>query len=158
MKCLLLSIVVILLLPLASTASDEDILGNWIADYDRALNPDAVKSRGEMPAIRLETMFSFSVKGSELTGTVTDAQGKAEIREGKIKGNTISFVVIRKIGETKRELRFKAVVSLNEIRFALEFKNTSGPPLEFIARREFQRHGDLPLQPISIPKEDQIVK
>ena len=51
----------------------------------------------------VETIFSFKVNGTELTGTVTNAQGKTVIREGKINGDEISFVVIRSVGGNEKK-------------------------------------------------------
>jgi hypothetical protein len=133
MRCKILLIGVFLLLTLLTPAWPADILGNWIA-----------KVQGRQGAV--ETIFSFKVNGTELTGTVTNAQGKTAIREGKINGDEIYFVVIHSVGGNERKLEYKGQVSLNEIRFTLEAQGLEGQPLEFIAKREFPRDGDIPLQ------------
>jgi hypothetical protein len=155
MRCRLLLFCAFLLVGFVSTVSGADILGNWIADASYELTLDTAKSPAEVIfTIRntVETVFSFNVKATELTGTVTNAQGEAVIREGKISGNDISFAVIRDIGGTERTLLYSGLVSLNEIRFTLEIKNLDNHPVEFIAKREFPRHGDLPLLPLELKR------
>jgi hypothetical protein len=100
-----------------------------------------------------ETIFSFKVDGTKLTGTISGPQGETAIREGTIGGNKISFVVISGVGANERRARYKGQVFLNEIRFTLEVQGRENQPLEFIAKREFQRHGDLPLRSIPVPVE-----
>ena len=154
MRCHFLSLGAFLLIGFAFADSGADIVGNWIADASYELTIDAAKSPAEVVFMipgTVETVFSFIVKGTELTGTVTNAQGEAAIREGKISGNKVSFSILRDIGGIERTLLYSGLVSLNEIRFTLEIKNPGRQPVEFIARREFPRHGDLPLRPISVP-------
>lgn len=150
MKRKIFSIGVFSFLALQPAAWAADILGNWIASY--VPTPfEAAKSQVEL---RLgETIFSFKVDGTKLTGTVSDPQGETAIREGTINGDKISFVVILGVGGNERKVRYKGQVFLNEIRFTLEVQGMEDQPLEFIAKREFPRHGDLPLRSISVPVE-----
>jgi hypothetical protein len=159
MKNKILSIAVFLLLTLLTSAWAGDllVLGNWILPGNWIS-----KEIGRQGTV--ETVFSFKVNGTDLTGTVADAEGKTAIREGRISGDEISFVVMRSVGGNERKLAYKGQVSLNEIRFTLEVQGQKGQPLEFIAKREsplpfqrvfpggreFQRDGDVPLQ---IPSE-----
>ena len=143
MKNKIPSIGAFLLLTLLTSAWAADILGNWIA---QGLTWEIGSRRKSGRQGTVETVFSFKVNGTELTGTVANAQGETSIREGRINGDEISFVVIRSVGGNERKLAYKGQVSLNEIRFTLEVQGLKGQPLEFIAKREFQRHGDIPLQ------------
>ena len=93
-----------------------------------------------------ETVFSFRMDGTELTGTVSDPQGKADILEGRMDGDEISFHIIRSYGGNERKLIYKGKVGLNEIRFTLEERGVTGEPREFVAKREFQRNQDIPLK------------
>ncbi len=137
-KILLIGAVV--LLTLLSSVWAADITGDWIAQ---------IPSRQGT----VETVFSFKGHGTELTGTVSDPQGKTAISEGKINGDEISFVVIRGLGGNEVKLVYKGKVALNEIKFTREVQGGVGQPQEFIAKREFQRNGDVPGRTIWAPVE-----
>jgi hypothetical protein len=115
-----------------------DILGNWIANI-----PDNYG--------KVETVFSFRVDGTRLTGTVSGPQGKSAIREGEVNGDEISFTVIAGPSESGLTLEYKGKVSLNEIQFTRQPKDGSGQPQEFIAKREFLRHNDYIQRPVRAP-------
>ena len=145
MKRKILSIGLFLFLNLLTSAWAADILGNWIAKVQgtQSMNISAPTLLGKTGFTLLgETVFSFKANGTELTGKVSDPQGETPIREGRIHGDKISFVVIRSVGGKERRLAYKGQVSLNEIRFTLEVQGLKGQPQEFIAKREFQRHND----------------
>jgi hypothetical protein len=160
MKNKISSIAVFLLLTLLTSAwaGDLIVLGNWIL-----IGNWISKETGRQGIV--ETVFSFKVNGMELTGTVANAQGETSIREGRINGNEISFVVMLSVGGNERKLAYKGQVSLDEIRFKLELQGLKGQPLEFVAKREsqfqrvfsgkgeFRRDGDVPLR---IPSEGKI--
>jgi hypothetical protein len=121
----------ILTLVLTASLWAIDIRGNWIA---------------EMPGTQgtVETVFSFKVDGTKLTGTVSDPQGETALSNGKIDGDKISFVVIRSSGKNETKLVYRGTVFLNEIKFTLKIQGGTGQPQEFVARREFPRNGDIP--------------
>jgi len=119
-----------------------DIKGRWIAHL-----PDR--------QITVETIFSFKTEGPLLTGTVTNPQGEAAIRDGKIRGDEISFIVLRNFGGNEVKLLYKGKVVGDEIKFTCEINGGvpgsgfgGGQPQEFVAKREFQRNGDIPVQPL----------
>jgi hypothetical protein len=157
MKNKIISIGAVVLLALVTPVWAADIFGNWITQApsnpgtlyeDLRAQSNLTKAWFGAP---VETVFSFRVKGTELTGKVSDPRGETAISEGKIEGDEISFVVIRSDGGNKRKLAYKGQVSLNEIRFTLEIQGLEGHPLEFIAKREFPRHGDVPLLQREMP-------
>jgi hypothetical protein len=149
MKRKILSIGAGVLLTLQTSVWAADIFGNWIAP---GTLHERLRTQGNLTntwfEAMVETVFSFKVNGTELTGTVADAEGKTAIREGKINGDEISFVVIHSVGGNERKLAYKGQVSLNEIMFTVEGQGLKGQPMEFIAKREFPRHGDIPVQPV----------
>jgi hypothetical protein len=145
MKSKILSIGAVVLLALLTSAWAADIFGNWIA---QGTLHESLRTQSNLTNAWVETVFSFKVNGTELTGTVADAEGNTAIREGKINGDEISFVVIHSVGGNEKKLAYKGQVSLNEIRFTVEVQGLKGQPLEFIAKREFPRHGDIPVQPV----------
>ena len=82
MKNKILSIAVFLLLTLLTSAWASDLLefGNWIL-----VGNWISKETGRQGTV--ETVFSFKVNGTKLTGIVANAQGEASIREGRINGD-----------------------------------------------------------------------
>jgi hypothetical protein len=121
-------------LVLLASAWAADIDGSWIA----MANP--FDTRG-----RIETIFSFRADGAKLTGTVTNSQGKTAVREGNIRGDEISFVVIRRVDGKKTKFMYKGRIAADKIEFTVKMQGGIRQPLEFTARREFQRNGDVPL-------------
>ena len=78
---------------------------------------------------------------------MANAQGETAIREGKINGDEISFVVIRSVLGNEMKLVYTGKVALNEIKFMRAVDGGMGEPQEFIAKREFPRDGDIPVRP-----------
>ena len=74
-----------------------------------------------------EMTFNFKVDGANLTGTMTSARGEAEISEGKINGDEISFVIVRRMGDREMKMQWKGKVSGDEIRLTREFPGGGGP-------------------------------
>ena len=56
-----------------------NITGNWTAAFDTQI--------GEQ-----KYTYTFQVKGSELTGTAVSNLGKAVIKNGKVDGDTVTFL------------------------------------------------------------------
>jgi hypothetical protein len=79
-----------------------------------------------------------------LLGTVSNPQGETAISQGKINGDEISFV-IRNLGGNETKLVYKGKIAGDEIKFTREVQG-GGQRQEFIAKREFQRNGDVPLK------------
>jgi hypothetical protein len=79
-----------------------------------------------------ETTFNFKVEGTTLTGTMASTRGESTISEGKVNGDEISFVVVRKMGENEMKTTWKGKVSGDEIKFTREFQmppgGFGGPP------------------------------
>jgi hypothetical protein len=151
-KILLTGIVVLLALPTSAWAAD--ILGNWIAHW--LPWQGTVETLAWVPILVNETVFSFKVDGTKLTGKVTNSQGETAISEGKIDGDEISFVVIRSLGGNEMKLVYKGKVDLNEIKFTCEAQSGMGQLQEFVAKREFQRNnGFLPVRRVPVRPQDQ---
>jgi hypothetical protein len=124
-----------------------DILGNWIANI-----PDSQGTVENFFGSKLaETVFSFKVDETKLTGTISDWKGKRTISEGEINGDEISFAVVPGAGESGMAWDYTGKVSLNEIQFSRKPKDGTGQPQEFIAKREFLRHNDYIQRPVKAP-------
>lgn len=138
MKNKILSIGAVVLMALPTSVWAADIIGKWIT-----------QAPGGQWTV--ETVFSFKVNGTKLTGTVSNPQGETAISEGKIEGDEISFIVIRRFGGNTMKLIYKGKVGLNEIKFTREVEGGIGQSEEFIAKREFPRNGDVPVRTIGVP-------
>ena len=97
-----------LILAMTVTAAGADVAGKWVAEQQGGQGTQ-------------QTTFNFTVNGGTLTGTVSGGRGgDAEISEGKIEGDEISFVVVRTMGETEMRTLHKGKISGDEIRFTIE--------------------------------------
>jgi hypothetical protein len=96
-------------LVLLASASAADVGGKWVAQ---------MQGRNGMT----ETTFAFKVDGTTLTGTVTDPRGESTISEGKVNGDEISFVVVRKFMDNEMKILWKGTVAGDEIKFKREFQ------------------------------------
>jgi len=120
MKIKIYAITFFALLVLMASAFAADFAGKWIA---RAGDVDIT--------------LTFKVDGNTLTGTVDNPQaGPTDIKEGKIDGDTISFIVVRKMGETEMKISWKGKASGEEIKFTREaIGGQGGGAMEIIAKR-----------------------
>jgi len=104
-------------LALIMSAMAEDLSGTWI-----------------VKTLRFNVTMVFEVNGTTLTGTVmTHPADKTEIKEGKIKGDKISFYIERLEHQKKIKIRFKGTIVGNEINLTRDDKGTL---TDLIARRE----------------------
>jgi len=110
-----------LLLVLAVAALAADIGGKWVAQVP-----------GRNGQTR-ETTFNFKVDGDKLAGTVSGRQGDTPIAEGKVSGDTVTFVVnVDRGGETTKQT-YAGKIAGDEIKFKRE--GGQGQPREFTAKR-----------------------
>jgi hypothetical protein len=116
MKIRILLIGAVVLAALAAAVYAADVTGKWVAETQGRNGPT-------------QTTFVFKVDGAKLTGTMQGAQGEpAEITEGKVEGDNISFVVVRRFGENEMKMTWKGKVSGDEIKFTREFQMPAGGP------------------------------
>jgi hypothetical protein len=111
-KSLLIGTVAVLTLLASAWAAD--VTGKWVAQTP---GRDGGTS---------ETTFSLKVEGTVLTGTVTNPRGESTISEGKVNGDEISFVIVRKMGENEMKTLYKGKVAGDEITFTREFQMPPG--------------------------------
>ena len=114
----------VLLAALAITAAAADISGNW-------------KATAEGPNGAMERTFTFKVDGNKVTGESTSSMmGKSEISEGKIEGDTVSFVLTGKFGDQEVKLNYKGKISGNEIKFTSEMAGGGGQAIQWTAKKQ----------------------
>jgi hypothetical protein len=111
-----------LFLALSLVALAADVSGKWTAQ---------VPGRGGQA---VDTTFTFKAAGDSLTGSMTGFQGmELPISEGKVSGDTISFITsIERNGNTIKQ-NFTGTVKGDEIQMKRE--GGRGGPIEFVAKR-----------------------
>ena len=111
------SLLAIMLLALfAVCALGADISGQWKAEFKTNYGTDL--EGNPLPREAGETVFTFKQNGEELTGTVSSTAFKeTPIREGKVSGDNVSFVIARTVGSKERKMSYSGTVEGNEIRF-----------------------------------------
>ena len=125
------------IMALSTSGWAADIVGNWIAHEPPTRHGTVAP---DFFAKLAETVFSFKVDGTKLTGTVSNPEGETTISEGRISGDEISFFVIRNFDGNAMKLVYKGKLELNEIKFTREVQGGMGQQQAFVAKREFQRN------------------
>jgi hypothetical protein len=107
----------------ALTAMAADISGNW-------------KATAEGPQGQMERTFTFKVDGNKVTGESTSSfTGKSQITDGKIEGDTVSFVLMAKFGDQDVKLNYKGKINGNEIKFTSEVAGADGQTFQWVAKK-----------------------
>jgi hypothetical protein len=89
--------------------SAADIAGKWEAKFE---TPDG--------QTRTST-FNFKVDGSTLTGTVASARGESPISEGKVSGDSLTFVVVRELNGNQFKMNYKGTVNGSDMKLTVSF-------------------------------------
>ena|SRR5579871_4684532 len=108
---------------MALTALAADVTGKWTAQ---------VPGRGGQTR---EATFNLKADGNTLTGTVSGPRGDAEIAEGKIDGDQISFTQTMSFNGNDLKFIYKGTVSGDEIKFTRTRDGGEGQPQQFTAKR-----------------------
>jgi len=117
-----LSVLVVLTLVLAaSSARAADIDGKWTGSLE-----------GPMGAVPIG--FDFKADGATLTGSLIGPDGTTEvpIKNGKIDGDKISFVVSIDFGGMAFDLNYTGVVSPDTVKLTIDIM---GMPLSFEVKK-----------------------
>ena len=123
---------VALLAMLAVAASAADITGKWVAQVP-----------GRQGAT-MEQTFNFKQSGEALTGTVSGGRGDQEITQGKVAGDSVSFVTVMSFGGGEMKMVYKGSIAGNEIKFTRSMEGSPGGggggggrggPTEFVAKK-----------------------
>ncbi len=67
-----------------------------------------------------EATITLKSEGEKLTGTVSGRGGDAPIKDGVVKGNDISFSVVRDFGGNQVTVKYTGKLSGDEIQFKVE--------------------------------------
>ena len=99
----LAALITVCLVPYVSAAAD--ITGKWTAAFDTQI--------GEQ-----RDTYEFLVKGSQLTGTAVSTNGKSEIKNGKVDGDTVTFVELLDFQGVPLEITYTGkIISADQIDF-----------------------------------------
>ena len=103
--------------------------GAWAADVTGKWTATAV---GNNVTVTLD----FAIAGNVVTGAVLNPQsGPAEIRDGKIEGNSISFHVLRTANSATTKVLWQGTIEGEEIHFTRSVEGAPGPGMQVIAKR-----------------------
>lgn len=112
--------IVLALLLLAAPAFAADVDGKW--------NGSLATPNGDVTIA-----FEFKADGSALTGTTTGPDGSTlAIKNGKIDGDKIAFVVSVAFGDMSFDINYTGVVSPAEIKLTADF---AGMPFELVVKK-----------------------
>lgn len=103
----------------------------WAADNITGKWKSEAPGRDGTP---MTTTYIFKVDGEKLTGTVSGRQGDTAISEGKVKGDEISFVVVRNMQGNEVKIQYKGKVSGDDLKLTIQFREDQ-PPREVVAKR-----------------------
>lgn len=92
----------------ALSASAADVAGTW-------------KASVETPNGSFESTFTFKTDGAKLTGTVASQMGEAQISDGKVEGDKVSFAVTRDMNGQTFKITYDGVVSGSEMKLTIHF-------------------------------------
>lgn len=117
----LVRVFVLACLVTASAARAQDLTGQWTAT---AL------------ANNVAVTLDLKVAGGVVTGAILNPQsGPAEIRDGKLEGNRISFHVVRTANGVTNKILWQGTIEGEDIRFTRNVEGAPGPGMEIVARR-----------------------
>ncbi len=110
---------------LAACAFATDLTGKWTAEFTTPVGGSQ------------KYTFEFKVDGEKLTGKAyferMGQKGEAELLEGKIAGDEISFIENLDVGGDTLRIIYKGKIAGDEIKFARQVGDFS--TVEFTARR-----------------------
>jgi hypothetical protein len=115
-----LSVLLVVMLLAAAPAWASDVDGKWSGNVSTPNGDIAVG-------------FDFKSDGAALTGSTTSPDGSAvPIKNGRIEGNKISFIVTLDFGGMTIDLSYTGEVSPTEIKMTADF---AGMPFEFTVKK-----------------------
>ena len=88
----------------------------------------------------MDITFVFKSDGEKLTGTLTNQMGEVAISDGSIKGDAVSFKVVREFNGNKFTLKYIGKLAGDEIKLTRTFEGEgpggqAPPPTDFTVKR-----------------------
>ncbi|MBC8166114.1 MAG: hypothetical protein H7Y20_09610 [Bryobacteraceae bacterium] len=104
-----------------AAALGADASGVWNAKYE---TPDGTQR---------ESMFHIKAADGKVTGKVASQMGDAEIKNGVVKGDTISFEVVRNFNGNDITLKYSGIVGESEMKLSISFGDQGS--FDIVAKR-----------------------
>jgi hypothetical protein len=95
--------------------------GVWKAEYT---TPDGTAR---------QSTFHFKADGDKLTGKVVGQSGEAPIKDGAIKGDEVTFSVVRNFGGDEVTLKYAGKVEGDQLKLKVAFNENS---FDIVAKRQ----------------------
>jgi len=99
----------LLLLSASLAAFAADVAGAWKLSYTTE------------NGLQREALLDLKVDGDSLTGTVSSSRGSAQIEDGKIRGNEISFQLVRKGNGDEIAVRYRGRIEAGTMKLKMQF-------------------------------------
>ena len=106
---------------LAIAALAADPTGVWKADYT---TPNGTQR---------SSTFHLKADGEKLTGKVVSQMGESEIKDGSVKGDDVSFSVVRSFNGNEVTMKYTGKVSADSIKMQVSFGDRT---LDMVAKKE----------------------
>ena len=120
MRTICFSLVMLAVMFAAAPARAADVDGKWTGNFESPMGSIAIG-------------FDLKADGATLTGTTTGPDGSAlPIKNGKIDGDKISFVVSIDFGGMAFDLNYTGVVKPEEIALTMD---VMGMPFQFTVKK-----------------------
>ena len=102
-KSIFLALIILLYFPVSGQAAD--ISGVWSATFDTQVGQQSYT-------------YEFTQKGSELSGSMKSGNGEAKVEDGKVEGDTVTFVENMNYQGMALKINYTGkIISDNEISF-----------------------------------------
>lgn len=84
-----------------------DVSGKWVAKM-------------ETPNGSSQQTYTLKADGDKLSGTVKSARGETEIQDGKVSGDDISFVVVRKFNDNEFRMQYTGKLDGDDLKLTVD--------------------------------------
>lgn len=93
-----------------------------------------------------ETTLVLKLDGDKLTGTISGRRGETPINDATLKGDEISFLVVREFGENKFTNNYSGKITGDTIKGKMEFVDRAGEKQtrDWEAKRESAKTAEQP--------------
>jgi endonuclease YncB( thermonuclease family) len=82
---------------------------------------------------RHDSVLNLNVQGTKLTGKIVSKRGTAEITDGIVDGNNVSFTVVRVGNGDELRIQFRGNVEGDTMKLRMQYRDHD--PMEVIAKR-----------------------
>ena len=79
--------------------------------------------------------FNLKADGEKLTGKMVTPMGETDIKDGTVKGDNVTFSVVRNFGGNEMTINYKGVVAADEMKLTATFTGMDRT-MEMVAKRQ----------------------